>query len=685
MLSFGLWLTVGLGIGVLVVPRVLLSINALFLRLEGAHLSAAEAQARLDEKILQRAWLRWLLRLIVWAVSVLICISLPLILVLSVAVVLNEVMRVPSPSAKVLVAASAAGAVSLLSMLRGRNLFPPDRFLGRLVSKEEEPRLFATLTEVADAMGMRMVDKVILLAAPSVGVAEDGPLWKVLAGRGERTLLLGFPLVKELSSSELKALVALSYCRFRHGDFRLLAIKSRGESSLMGAMALIKYPILNPMFWVARPCALMQVELAGHELRLGRLQADQAAAQLYGGEVLASAIVGHARVSERYSRIVEPLLTYMRGLDLSCRNVYRCVDAMEEQSPRLLRELRFHSFWNRDTAEENKQIPASRVRVARISGIAPQVSQDGSPAFSLIARPVEMAEELTREIGQENDARLMAKGHDLPSVPGEADVAFQERTACAIAACWDACEMGKEGYPTAPDELLFAARQLEGVIEYPKVLALLLKRIAKVQHELGRISDARTTYRRVIEILEAEPETGEGETQQLQKLVQQLVTVDAVRAQQMEEWLPVEAASSCDVEDVEGAVEHYSLLAEYLVALLHVPVPSVFDSTPESLADIDAHFWEENFPESFERWKIDESTVPLVGAFLGEVLVRRLGGQWIPRARLEESQVRVGDSVCLPFVRAYRYMRSRQALREHSLSQFYVEAELRCSGTRAIN
>ncbi|QQR43408.1 hypothetical protein JKA73_30900 [Myxococcus xanthus] len=685
MLSLGLWLTVGLGIGVLVVPRVLLAINALFLRLEGKHLSAAEAQARLDEKILQRAWLRRLLKLSVWAVSALICALLPLVLAFSVGVVLNEVLRVPSPSVKVLVAASAAGAVSLLSMLRGRNLFPPTRFLGCPVTEADEPRLFAMLVEVADAMGMRMVDRVIMMAAPTVGVDEDGPLRKVLAGRGERTLLLGFPLVKELSSSELKALVAQSYCRFRHGDIRLLAIKSRGESSLMGMMALIKYPILNPMFWVARPCALMQAELADHELRLSRLQADQTAARLYGGEVLASAFMGLARSSERYIRVVEPLLTYMRGLDLSCRNVYRCLDAMEAQSPRLLRELRFHSFWNRDTADEYKQIPALRVRVARISSIAPQVSQDGSPAFSIIARPAELAEELTGVISRENDARLMAKGHVLHSVPDAMDADIQERTACAIAACWDACEMGKEGYPTAPDELLFAARELEGVIEYPNVLALLLKRIAKVQHELGRISDARATYLRVIEIVEAEPESGEGEIQQLQGLVQQLVTVDAARAQQMEEWLPVEAASSCDVEDVEGAVEHYSLLAEYLVALLHVPVPSVFESTRGSLADIDAHFWEENFPESFARWKIDESTVPLVGAFLGEVLVRRLGGQWVPRARLEESQVRVGDSVCLPFVRAYCYMRSRQSLREYSLAQFYMEAEARCRGVRSIN
>ena len=63
--------------------------------------------------------------------------------------------------------------------------------------------------------------------------------------------------------------------------------------------------------------------------------------------------------------------------------------------------------------------------------------------------------------------------------------------------------------------------------------------------------------------------------------------------------------------------------------------------------------------------------VPAVGAYLGEVLVRHLGGEWIARQKLEEAQVRVGSRVWLPFVRAHRYMRSRQALLDFSLTQLY--------------
>ncbi|WP_375770121.1 hypothetical protein NR798_04310 [Archangium gephyra] len=142
-----------------------------------------------------------------------------------------------------------------------------------------------------------------------------------------------------------------------------------------------------------------------------------------------------------------------------------------------------------------------------------------------------------------------------------------------------------------------------------------------------------------------------------------------------EEWLPASAALPSDVEDSERVRDHYGDLAEHLVALLHSKVPSVFGETPESLTDVDYQFWHEDFPTVFERHRIDTHAVPPIGAYLGQVLVRNLGGQWIPRQKLEESQVLVGNRVWLPFVRAWRYMRSRQSLLDSSLTQLYRVAE----------
>ncbi len=142
-----------------------------------------------------------------------------------------------------------------------------------------------------------------------------------------------------------------------------------------------------------------------------------------------------------------------------------------------------------------------------------------------------------------------------------------------------------------------------------------------------------------------------------------------------DEWLPAETALPVDVADPEQARAAYSTLAEHLVALLHSKVPSVFDETPESLTEVDSCFWREEFPRVFEREAIDALAVPAAGAYLGEVLVRRLGGQWLPRKNVQEAQVRVGQRVWLPFLRAHRYLRTRQSLLDYSLTQLYREAE----------
>jgi hypothetical protein len=157
-------------------------------------------------------------------------------------------------------------------------------------------------------------------------------------------------------------------------------------------------------------------------------------------------------------------------------------------------------------------------------------------------------------------------------------------------------------------------------------------------------------------------------------LQRRIAELNAWTPPEPEEWLPADAALPCDVDEPERIIDSYAHLAEHLVALLHTPAPSVFKQTPESLTDVDFHFWAEDFPRTRPREAIDEHLVPAIGAYLGEVLVRNLGGRWIPRKKLEEAQVLVGGRVWLPMVRAHRSMRSRQALLDYSLTQLYQVA-----------
>jgi hypothetical protein len=158
--------------------------------------------------------------------------------------------------------------------------------------------------------------------------------------------------------------------------------------------------------------------------------------------------------------------------------------------------------------------------------------------------------------------------------------------------------------------------------------------------------------------------------------------LNAWRPPEPEEWLPADAAPLSNVDE-ERALAQYSLHAEHLVVILHTEVPSVFKATPESLTDADFYFWHEDYPKTRLREVLDEHVVPAVGAYLGQVLVHHLGGQWIPRGKLLETGVRVGNRVWLPFVRAHRYLSSRQSLLDYSLTQFYREAERHLASERS--
>ena len=144
------------------------------------------------------------------------------------------------------------------------------------------------------------------------------------------------------------------------------------------------------------------------------------------------------------------------------------------------------------------------------------------------------------------------------------------------------------------------------------------------------------------------------------------------RPPEVTEWRPLADLLPSDVEDEGATLARYSdLYAEQLAALLRRDVPEVMEGAPESLPRIDYHFWRFDYPGTFKREDIESDLVPAVGAYLGEVMVNHLGGRWVPRRNLDESQVVVGDRAWLPFLRARHYLQSKASALDHSLTQFY--------------
>lgn len=140
------------------------------------------------------------------------------------------------------------------------------------------------------------------------------------------------------------------------------------------------------------------------------------------------------------------------------------------------------------------------------------------------------------------------------------------------------------------------------------------------------------------------------------------------------EWLPASQQLWPDVPDVRAAVDLYErTYAEQLLALLRREVPSVMDRSPESLPRLDWNSWRMARGWRFSEEK-DARIIPF-GAYLGMLLVHRLGGKWMPRRNLDEAAVVVGNRAWLPFLRARHHLQGRNGPLDFSLTQLFREAQ----------
>jgi hypothetical protein len=98
------------------------------------------------------------------------------------------------------------------------------------------------------------------------------------------------------------------------------------------------------------------------------------------------------------------------------------------------------------------------------------------------------------------------------------------------------------------------------------------------------------------------------------------------------------------------------------------------DWTPEALPRLDWRLWHFDWGKKLSASQV-ETLVPALGAWLGRYLVGYLGGRWVPRRKLEEAAVIVGDRAWLPFLRARHALQGQQAPLDYSCSQFFRLAQ----------
>ena len=153
------------------------------------------------------------------------------------------------------------------------------------------------------------------------------------------------------------------------------------------------------------------------------------------------------------------------------------------------------------------------------------------------------------------------------------------------------------------------------------------------------------------------------------------IELNNYRPPEITEWLPAAQALPTDVDDVERVVDSYHREGERFVMGFHDQITGLAGADPDSLPAIDVHFYLYDYTGTKDPATVEQLMLPTLGAHLGNLIERFIDGRWIPRRILEESQVLVGDRAWLPFLRVKRFLQSKQAVVDYSLTKYYREAE----------
>src|SRR5262249_4117024 len=132
-----------------------------------------------------------------------------------------------------------AGAVRASSRRAGQAP-APDQSTGQqdfALAPEAEPAIWELSRSVADEVGTRPADAIVLMPWGNAQVHEEGHSLRLLVGGSRRVLTLGAPLLIGLSTGELRSILVHEYAHCAHRDTPWGVPAARARAALGDAIA----------------------------------------------------------------------------------------------------------------------------------------------------------------------------------------------------------------------------------------------------------------------------------------------------------------------------------------------------------------------------------------------------------------------------------------------------------------
>ena len=308
-----------------------------------------------------------------------------------------------------------------------------DEAPGTPIDESQEPAFFAMLNEVAGKIGTPMVDHVYLVPDATAAVYESGSLWKRAFGGTRRCLIIGAGLLNGMSVAQLRSILAHEFGHLNNKDTAggamalhvRRSIHASAYSMATGGVA----SWFNPAWLFMIAFYHIYLRISEGASRLQEVLADRMAAMSYGAKSFVSGLrhsihrmiefdlvaqienVSALKQSRQTSNLytLEPPADWPKFDEDKKEPETKPVDAQEretkgkaedkpEKKPHEVVEEAFEQALKQKTsAYDSHPAPRDRIELVERLRNAPDLEDDGTPAWSLFSDPVRLQEAMTSQ------------------------------------------------------------------------------------------------------------------------------------------------------------------------------------------------------------------------------------------------------------------------------------------------
>lgn len=224
-------------------------------------------------------------------------ISLPIVLVLVVAIVgavlylFIMIGRIPIKLMLLLVVGAIITIVALIKSLFIR-IKPSDP--GRVLEHQEAPELWQLTREVADSVGTEPIDEIRITPGTDLAVYERGTWRQKLRNEARRILILGTGVLTGFKQNDFRCVLAHEYGHFSNRDTAGGDIAMRVQNDMLKFYFAMREAgqatSINIAFHFLRIYNFIFRRISHGATRLQEILADRVAAQMYGAAAFQSGL-----------------------------------------------------------------------------------------------------------------------------------------------------------------------------------------------------------------------------------------------------------------------------------------------------------------------------------------------------------------------------------------------------------